>query len=153
MAGLDGRLVRSEGTAMTAFATHADLAARWRPLSTAEQAQATVLLGDASAIVRAEIPTVDARILAATLDADLVKMVVCGMVKRAMIAADIGDGVSAQQQTAGPFAQSQTFLNPMGNLYLTKQDRRILGDTAMPFMIDTAPADSGAGFVAPSWWF
>ena len=137
---------------MTAFATHADLAARWRSLSTAEQAQATVLLGDASAIVRAEVPTVDAQITAGTLDTDLVKAIVCGMVKRAMIAGDTGEGVSAQQETAGPFAYQQTFSNPMGNVYLTKQDRRLLGVSSRAFTIDTAPVDSGAVFVNPWCW-
>ena len=129
---------------MTAFATFTDLAARWRPLSTDEQAQATVLLADASAIVRAECPTVDALITAGTLSADVAKLVVCGMVKRAMIAGDTGEGVSAQQETAGPFAYQQTFSNPMGNMYLTKQDKRILGfGSQRAFTIDTAPPDSG----------
>ena len=136
---------------MTAFATHADLSARWRTLSAAEQAQATILLGDASAIVRAEVPTVDAQLAAATLDADLVKAVVCGMVKRAMIAGDTSEGVSAQQQTAGPFGYSQTFSNPMGNVYLTKQDRRLLGASSQAFTIDTAPVDSGEAFVYDPW--
>jgi len=137
---------------MTAFATSTDLAARWRPLSTAEQAQATTLLDDASAIVRAEVPTVDAQITAATLDTGLVLAIVCGMVKRAMIAGDTGEGVSAQQETAGPFAYSQTFSNPMGNVYLTKQDRRLLGVSSQAFTIDTAPVDSGAAAVNPWCW-
>lgn len=136
---------------MAAFATFDDLAARWRPLSTAEQAQATVLLGDASAIVRAEVSTVDAQITAGTLDAGLVLAIVCGMVKRAMIAGDMSEGVSAQQETAGPFAHQQTFSNPMGNVYLTKQDRRLLGVSSRAFTIDTAPVDSGEAFVDESW--
>jgi len=129
---------------MAAFATVANLVARWRPLTTDEQAQATILLDDASAIVRAECPTVDALIAAATLDPAVVLLVVCGMVKRAMLANATGEGVSAEQQTAGPFAQSLTFVNPMGNVYLTKQDRRLLGFGGQrAFTIDTAPLGSG----------
>lgn len=127
---------------MTAFAVYTDVAARWRTLSATEQTQATVLLGDASAIVRSEAPAVDVRIAAGTLDADLVKAVVAGMVKRAMLASDV-EGISAQQEIAGPFQRQQTFSNPLGNLYLTKQDKRLLGMSARPFMIDMAPAVCG----------
>lgn len=113
----------------TPFAVASDLADRWRPLSTAEQAQATILLADASTILRAECPDVDERLAAdpPTLDSDLPVMIVCAMVKRAMIAAADAAGVGSVQQTAGPFSQSQTFTNPMGNLYLTKAERRLLG--------------------------
>lgn len=125
-----------------AFATATDLAARWRPLSTAEQAQAGVLLGDASAILRAECPDVDARTTALppTLDPDIPKMVACAMVKRAMIAGADAEGVTAHQQTAGPFSQSLTYSNPMGNLYLTKAERRLLGCGGQrAFSVDMTP--------------
>jgi len=106
---------------MAAFATYQDVEARWRPLSESEQATATTLLDDASAIIRSECPSADA------LDDGITRLVVCGMVKRAMIAAAAGEGVSQFQQTAGPFSQNATYSNPMGNLYLTKQDRKLLG--------------------------
>lgn len=125
-----------------AFATATDLAARWRPLSTAEQTQAGVLLGDASAILRAECSDVDARLSAIppTLDADIPKMIVCAMVKRAMLAGADVEGVTATQQTAGPFSQSLTYSNPMGNLYLTKAERRLLGCGGQrAFSVDMSP--------------
>ncbi len=118
---------------MAAFAEVSDLEARWRPLPTPqEQATATALLGDASLIIRAEAPGADA------LDAELTKMVACGMVKRAMLASNM-EGFSQVQNAAGPFQHGGTLANPMGNLYLSKQDRRLLGISARAFMIDTMP--------------
>jgi hypothetical protein len=111
---------------MVAFAEHGDLSARWRSLSTDEQAMATVLLDDASAIVRSECAGIDARITAELVDADLVKATVCAMVKRSMLAADQA-GVSSQQETIGPFSRGVQFTNPLGDLYLTRQERRRLG--------------------------
>ena len=126
----------------TAFATATDVESRWRPLSVAEKATATTLLGDASAILRAECSDVDARLAATppTLDADIPKMIVCAMVKRAMLAGVDVEGVTATQQTAGPFSQSLTYSNPMGNLYLTKAERRLLGCGGQrAFSVDMSP--------------
>lgn len=113
------------------FATAADLAARWRTLSVAEQAQATVLLGDASSIVLAECPAAAAidetsDMAEQVAQEETLKRIVCGMVKRAMVGGGDLSGVSQQQQTAGPFSQNQSYANPMGDLYLTKADRRSL---------------------------
>lgn len=111
------------------FAKAFDLVSRWRPLSTDEQARADLLLADASAVIRAECPDVDARLTATSpsLDPALPTMIACAMAKRAMIAGADTAGVGSVQQTAGPFSQLQTFSNPMGNLYLTKVERRLLG--------------------------
>lgn len=129
---------------MVAFATSADLVARWRPLDTTETARATVLLDDASAIIRAECAGIDARITAGTLGTDVAKLVACAIVKRAMLTGSVGDGVASVQETAGPFSQGVTYANPTGNLYLTKQERRLLGYGGQgAFTIDTAPTYSG----------
>ena len=61
-----------------------DVAARWRPLTAAEEELVTALIDDASRMVRAMVPTVDTRIAAGTLDAELVAGVVARMVKRVM---------------------------------------------------------------------
>lgn len=123
------------------FATANDLAARWRALTPAEEARATVLLGDASAFVRATCAGIDDRIEAETLDRGVVVAVVVGMVKRAMLAGNLGEGVGQQQQNAGPFGTSLTFTNPTGSVYLTKADRRLLGCRPTPraSSIDTIP--------------
>jgi hypothetical protein len=109
------------------FAFAQDVAARWRPLSATETATAATLTVDASVIVRAECSGIDARITAETLDADLVKQVVATMVKRAMVGGPELAGVSNEQETAGPFMRGVTYANPLGDLYLTRQERRRLG--------------------------
>jgi hypothetical protein len=125
---------------MAAFATAGDLADRWRPLSPEETVQAEALLEDASTILRMEIPTVDSRVELGTLPANVPLMVVVGMVKRAMVAPAAGEGVQTAQTNVGPFGQSFTYANPMGHLYLTKQDRRLLGVGGQrAFTIDTMP--------------
>ena len=52
--------------------------------------------------------------------------VCCAMVARAL-SADGLEGVTTQQQTAGPYSFSLTRQNPMGDLYLTSAERRALG--------------------------
>lgn len=111
------------------FAQAADVAARWRPLSTSETSTAATLTVDASAIIRSECPGIDARITAETLDPTMVKAVVAAMVKRAMLGGPELAGVSNSQETAGPFMRGVTYANPLGDLYLTRQERRRLGYT------------------------
>lgn len=104
---------------VTAFATADDLEARWRTLSTAEKERADVLLLDASLLVIGECPEAE------DAESDVLRMIVCNIVKRAMQTEDYS-GVSALQQTAGPFQQGVTFKNPSGDLYITKAERRLL---------------------------
>lgn len=110
------------------FATPDDLAARWRPLTEVEIAQAIVLLEDASARIRVEFPDVDARIAAVPqeLDPAIPRMIVCAMVKRSMLAPSDQGAAASVQQSAGPYSQSTTFANPTGDLYLTSGERRML---------------------------
>lgn len=135
------------------FATVSDLEARWRPLTPAETATATTLLDDASAQVRVECPDVDDRLTATppTLDASIPRRVVCAMVKRAMLAPVDQAPMTQMQQTAGPFSQSGTFVNPTGDLYLTKTERRLLGcsrQRAASIPTEQRPCDPDA----PPWW-
>ncbi len=94
------------------FATADDVADRWRPLTSAEYAIASVLVGDASALLRARYPGIDGQV-----DPDILTMVVAGMVKRALIAP--ADGVSQESEGTGPYNHSQTFANPLRNVFLT----------------------------------
>jgi len=112
------------------FATAVDVAARWRPLDSAESAVADLLCADASDMIRSRWPDVDSRIAAGTLSALSLTRVVAGMVKRAMIVGD-SEGLESRQQTAGPFSVSDKFSNPNGNLYFNSEDLRLLeGRTA-----------------------
>lgn len=103
------------------YATADDLANVWHALTLEEQNRASHLLEDASQIMRDEVPAMNAS--AAT------KRIVCvSMVKRAMQTAQ-AEGVTQFSETTGPFANSFTFANPTGSLYLTRDERRRLKGT------------------------
>lgn len=59
--------------------------------------------------------------------AELLKVVSCNMVIRAMSAAADTFGVSQTSMTAGPYTQSWSYSNPSGDMYLTKMERNMLG--------------------------
>lgn len=107
-----------------AFATVADLEARWRDLSDAEEARASVLLDDAAAYLQALVEVdPDDEVQAANL-----KMVSCNMVKRAMSSsASDAFGVTNATATMGPFSQQVAYANPSGDMYVSKSERAILG--------------------------
>ena len=108
------------------FATTNDLELRWRPLtSDAERARATALLDDASAVILAE----DTRGVLDDLDdvPPILVRVTCAMVARVMATPVAQAPVTQEQRTMGPFAQSMTYANPSGDMYLTKAERRQLG--------------------------
>lgn len=102
------------------FASAQDVAERWRPLSSVEESIADTLALDASALIRARFPGIDAQVTSGAVDADILTMVVAGMVRRAMVSPD--DGVSQQSEGVGPFSQSRTFANPLRNVFLTAAD-------------------------------
>lgn len=113
---------------MEPYATVAELESRWRPLTADEKKRAETKMLDASVIMARECK----RAGVATNDADeLVRadmsMIVCEMVKRAMIAPLDQVPVSQSSMTAGPFTEQQTFINPTGDLYLTNGEKRRLG--------------------------
>lgn len=107
-----------------AFAEVEDLEARWRSLSTEEATKAATLLDDASAIL-ASLVTVDPD--DASQEA-LLMIVSCSMVMRSMMASE-GDayGVSQLDYGMGPFSQAVHYSNPNGDMYLTAQERKLLG--------------------------
>lgn len=109
-----------------AYATKADLEARWRPMSTSETARANVLLDDAAAFLDLEFKRCGKRIdgndavLAAAL-----KMVSCAIVKRAMANGADAD-ITQLSKTAGSYSEQMTFANPTGAFYLTSSERNML---------------------------
>lgn len=107
-----------------AFATYADVEARWRTLTADEQARATVLLDDASNMLISMV-TIDA---SDQQQAANLKQVCANMVIRSMVASTSDAyGVDELHATMGPFGQTAKFANPSGDLYLTKQERKMLG--------------------------
>ena len=108
-----------------AYATPADVAARWnRTFTEGETQQAAVLLDDAAVLIDAYV----------TIDADdpqqlaAAKNVSCSMVMRAMQAsAADAFGVNNMSATMGPFTQQVTYANPSGELYMTGTEKTLLG--------------------------
>ncbi len=105
-----------------AYASIQDLAARWRLLSAAETTRATVLLDDAAVRIDAAKPPADP-----PTDAEVRKIVSCEMVKRAMLS-NASAGITQQSQNSGGlFSQQVTYANPTGDMYLTREDKKLLG--------------------------
>ena len=99
-----------------AYAEVADLELLWRSLSEDEKKRAAALL-DAAAVIldrhgQRAVP--------------LLKYVSCEMVRRKMQAGDYGD-VSSVSRTAGSFTEQISPYNPSGDMYLTSNERRLLG--------------------------
>lgn len=107
-----------------AFATYQDVEARWRTLTAEEQARAEVLLEDASNMLIGMV-TID---VSDQQQAKNLKQVCANMVIRSMVAsASETYGVDELHATMGPFGQTAKFANPNGDLYVTKQERKLLG--------------------------
>lgn len=104
---------------MDAFATVKDLESRWRVMDSAEKKRAEVLLQDAAAIISSALNQSGVKIdgYDKTQNANLVR-VSCAMVQRAMAQ---GDG--EQEHAWG----GNLVMNPSGDLYLSKADKRSLG--------------------------
>lgn len=111
---------------MAAFATLDDLEARWKTLTSDEEARADVLLDDAAALMRglASKSGID---LDDFDDVEILKMINCNVVRRAMGRNDSFVDVSSVSMTAGPYAQTFQPVNPTGDLYLSANEKRMLG--------------------------
>lgn len=106
------------------YATADDVEARWRPLSDQERSRADVLGQDASSLIRARFPDIDSQVTTGAVDPNVLTLVAAGMVRRAMTAPS--DGVSQQSETVGPFGRSQSFANPLGNVFITQADLTLI---------------------------
>lgn len=106
-----------------AYAEISDIESRWRDLTSDEEAQATVFLDDASAML-SKLVDVDAD---DTEQAYLLKMVCADMVIRKMSASSDAVGVDQSSITAGPYSQTYHFANPTGAMYVTKAEKHLLG--------------------------
>lgn len=107
-----------------AFADVSDIESRWRELSTDEEARATTLIDDASAMLSALVAVDETD----EEQAELLKMVCCNMVIRAMSASEYDAfGASQMSMTAGPYSQQWTYANPSGDMFITKMEKRLLG--------------------------
>ena len=113
---------------MTAYATLEDLQSRWRQLSADEQQRATTLLSDAAVKIALACKQSGVAIDAADgLHSEALKSINCEMVKRAMMSPIDMPPVSSFAQTAGSYSESQTYVNPTGDLYMTLGEKKMLG--------------------------
>ena len=89
-----------------------------------QRTEVTAKLDDAATILNAvvDVDVSDDRQM------DLLEMVSCNMVERAMQSGETAPiGVSNMSYTMGPFMQSATMANPNGDMYLTSSEKRWLG--------------------------
>ena len=114
---------------MDVFATTKDLEARWRILTgTDEDTRAETLLLDATVKITAECNRSGVTIDSTNeLQSMMLKAITCEMVKRAMLSPVDMAPLSAFSQTAGPYSESQTYINPTGDLYMTSGEKKMLG--------------------------
>lgn len=99
-------------------------------------------LARASRYVRRECPGIDVRVELFgvdpthpdAIDPDVVADVVCEMVQSASVSPG-GPGVSSVQEGSGPFQQTTQFANPVGDLYLSRKQKRLLGYGGVAFTV------------------
>lgn len=99
-----------------AYATVKDLESRWRPLTPSEYDRANVLLEDAAAILGRYDYGND----------DLLRIVSCNMVRRAMTTDGDAFGLDGQTFPSEGWASDLS----SGDLYITAQERRSLSRNA-----------------------
>ena len=113
---------------MDAYATLEDLQSRWRLLSADEQQRATTLLSDAAVKIALACKQSGVAVDAADeLQSEALKSINCEMVKRAMMSPIDMPPMSSFAQTAGSYSESQTYVNPTGDLYMTLGEKKMLG--------------------------
>jgi len=118
------------------FATLEELKEHWRGLPEVDEDEAQQKLKEASLKVRNRFRDLDARIASGDLDRDMVVLVVCRMVKRAMdLPEDVPENAGQISFGAGSFQQSMSFRNTDGAIFLGREDIR-----------DLAPQDSEGEF-------
>lgn len=105
------------------FATVEELKARWPDMPAGSDDHAEVLLEDASQFILDVVPA------AADASDATRRRVVCSVVKRSMMASTADhSGLSQFNVTTGPFTFGGTPANANGDFYLTKNERRALGE-------------------------
>lgn len=104
------------------FADVQDLKDRWPDFPVGAERYAETLLDDASQFILDTVPT------AVNASPATRRRIVCAVVRRSMPIEDTG--IESIQHSAGPFAETLKPTNPNGDFYLTKQEKRALGDGA-----------------------
>lgn len=103
------------------FATIYQLKERWPDLPPADEELAKTMLADASTIIQASLPADH------TVSSQMLTLVVCQMVRRALATSSVPEGVTSVSQTVGPFNTQMGFSSSSNNLYLTRAEKKLLG--------------------------
>lgn len=122
------------------LATWQDVQARWRPLTEAEQQQATVRLADASALVRAYRPDVDQHLADDSYRATVLRVTAEAAVRVLRNPAGI------KQESIGTRSYTLDASVAGGALYLTEHEQAALDLTP-----GAAPAPAGAFTIRPAY--
>lgn len=113
------------------YATIADMAALWRPLTGEEQARADALLPVVSAALRSEAARcgvdLDAQCAADPDLALVAKSVAVDITARALMTSTDSEPMTQFTQAAGVYSASGTFLVPGGGLFIKKSELARLG--------------------------
>lgn len=108
---------------MATYATVANLEAKWRDLTTAEEATAAVLLDEAEAVLLAVVAGIADRIASGDLNVVLVRKVLTDAVKRVM---ETPSGV--QSQTVGPESVTYVSSRAVREVLFTDAELALLGE-------------------------
>lgn len=103
------------------FASLSDLQARWPDMPTGATESIDVALEDASQFILDVAPA------AREAHPNTRKRVVCAVVKRSMQTPDDMVGMSSNNMQAGPYLSQRTAVNPHGDFYLTRLEKKALG--------------------------
>lgn len=107
---------------MAVVVTSGDVAAGWRPLTTAEEVVAVAQIGEATVLLTALVPGLDAK------SEDLVKLVIVKMVRRVLKNPDgwrVAPGGSIDDYTEGGGTLDNTLST--GELYVSEDELLWLG--------------------------
>lgn len=104
------------------FATVEDLKERWQGFPAGGETTAQTLLEDASQFIIDQVPAAE------TASPRTRLMVTCAVVRRAMQVEDKADGYESHTLGTGPFQFTGKLANPHGDFYLTRQEKKSLGD-------------------------
>lgn len=113
------------------YATVADLAALWRPMTPEEEARAQRLLEVVSASLRVEAEkegrNLDDMIAQNPDLATVAQSVTVDVTARALMTSTSAEPASQFSQTAGPYTVSGTYLVPGGGIFIKKSELSRLG--------------------------
>jgi hypothetical protein len=131
--------VTDPATGAAPYATSATIEAMWRDMTAEEETRADTLCRYASEIIRAKVPTLDARIAAGKVAADLPALICAQMVLRVL---RNPSGVAAE--TVGPWSVTygSSGTQATGALLLTDEDMALLTGT---------PVGARRGYVKAVW--